>query len=84
MSAMTMPNMHPGERLLLYVLRELDDGSGRVTVTNGELAKRCGWSARYTVRKRLHGLVNHGLIEVTRNVDEYGSHLANTYTLRKG
>ena len=58
---MTMPNMHPGERLLLYVLRELDDGSGRVTVTNGELAKRCGWSARYTVRKRLHGLVDRGL-----------------------
>lgn len=76
--------MHPGERLLLYVLRELDDGSGRVTVANGELAKRCGWSARYTVRKRLHGLVDRGLVEVTRNVDEYGSHLANTYVIGKG
>lgn len=76
--------MHPGERLLLYVLRELDDGSGRVTVTNGELAKRCGWSARYTVRKRLHGLVDRGLVEVTRNVDEYGSHLVNTYVIGRG
>lgn len=76
--------MHPGERLLLYVLRELDDGSGRVTVTNGELAKRCGWSARYTVRKRLHGLVDRGLVEVTRNVDEYGSRRANTYVIGKG
>jgi len=81
---MTMPNMHPGERLLLYVLRELDDGSGRVTVTNGELAERCGWSASYTVRKRLHGLEDRGLLTITRNVDEFGSHLANTYTLRKG
>lgn len=77
-------DMHPGERLLLYVLRELDDGSGRVTVTNGELAERCGWSARYTVRKRLHGLEDRGLLTITRNVDEFGSHLANTYTLRKG
>ena len=81
---MTMPNMHPGERLLLYVLRELDDGSGRVTVTNGELAERCGWSASYTVRKRLHGLEDRGLLTITRKVDEFGSHLANTYTLRKG
>lgn len=84
MSAMTMPNMHPGERLLLYVLRELDDGSGRVTVTNGELARRCGWSARYTVRKRVHGLVNRGLVKVSQNVDEYGSRLANTYVIGKG
>ena len=81
---MTMPNMHPGERLLLYVLRELDDGSGRVTVTNGELAERCGWSASYTVRKRLHGLEDRGLLTITRKVDEFGYHLANTYTLRKG
>ena len=65
MTATTTTPMHPGERLLLYVLRDLDDGSGKVTVTNGELAKRCGWSARYTVRKRLHGLVNHGQVEVT-------------------
>lgn len=79
----TTTDMHPGERLLLYVLRELDDGSGRVTVTNGELAGRCGWSARYTVRKRLHGLVNRGVVEVMRNVDEYGSHLANTYVIGK-
>ena len=88
--------MHPGERLLLYVLRacltpdadgrseELDDGSGRITVTNGELAKRCGWSARYTVRKRVHGLVNRGLVKVSQNVDEYGSRLANTYVIGKG
>lgn len=81
---MTMPNMHPGERLLLYVLRELDDGSGRVTVTNGELAERCGWSASYTVRKRVHGLVNRGLVKVSQNVDEYGSRLANTYVIGKG
>lgn len=84
MSSTMTTDMHPGERLLLYVLRELDDGSGRVTVTNGELARRCGWSARYTVRKRLHGLVNRGLAEVTRNVDEYGSHFANTYVIGKG
>ena len=77
-------DMHPGERLLLYVLRELDDGSGRVTVTNGELAERCGWSARYTVRKRVHGLVNRGLVKVSQNVDEYGSRLANTYVIGKG
>ena len=77
-------DMHPGERLLLYVLRELDDGSGRVTVTNGELARRCGWSARYTVRKRVHGLVNRGLVKVSQNVDEYGSRLANTYVIGKG
>lgn len=84
MSATTTTDMHPGERLLLYVLRDLDDGSGRITVTNGELAERCGWSARYTVRKRVHGLVNRGLVEVTRNVDAYGSHLANTYVIGKG
>jgi len=84
MTATVSTEMHPGERLLLYVLRELDDGSGAVTVTNTELAKRCGWSARYTVRKRLHGLEDRGLLTVTRNVDEYGSHLANTYALRKG
>ena len=80
----TTTDMHPGERLLLYVLRELDDGSGRVTVTNGELADRCGWSARYTVRKRVHGLVNRGLVKVSQNVDEYGSRLANTYVIGKG
>lgn len=84
MSAATTTDMHPGERLLLYVLRELDDGSGRVTVTNGELAERCGWSARYTVRKRVHGLVNRGLVKVSQNVDEYGSRLANTYVIGKG
>jgi repressor of nif and glnA expression len=84
MTTTTDTGMHPGERLLLYVLRELDDGSGAVTVTNGELAKRCGWSASFTVRKRLHGLEDRGLLTTTRNVDEFGSHLANTYTLRKG
>lgn len=84
MTTTTDTDMHPGERLLLYVLRELDDGSGAVTVTNGKLAKRCGWSASFTVRKRLHGLEDRGLLTVSRNVDEFGSHLANTYTLRKG
>lgn len=84
MTEATDTGMRPGERLLLYVLRELDDGSGAVTVSNAELAERCGWSASFTVRKRLHGLEDRGLLTITRNVDEFGSHLANTYALRKG
>lgn len=83
MSTTTTETMHPGERLLLYVLRELAGDGGRVTVTNTELAARCGWSARYTVRKRLHGLEDRGLVTVERNADEYGSTLANTYVIGK-
>ena len=85
MTATNAPtDLHPGERLLMYVLRELDDGSGEVTVSNAELQERCGWTASYTVRKRLHGLEDRGLLTVTRNVDEFGSHLANTYVIGKG
>lgn len=80
----TMAGLHPGARLLYFVLRDLAEGSDTVTVGRDALSTRCGWGASNTVRKRLRDLESHGYITKTERYTEWGARLPNTYTLRKG
>lgn len=80
MSVMTN-GLHPGARLLYYVLRDLADDDGTVAVPSAELLRATGWSNRASLRKRTHDLVNAGVVTVEPTVRPDGGQGPNIYRL---
>lgn len=56
--------LHPGSRLLLFVLWDLADDEHVVHVSTAELLRRTGWTNRSSVRRHLARLTEAGVIEV--------------------
>lgn len=82
MSNTMMTNgLHPGARLLHYVLRDLVDDDGVVTIYSGELLRATGWANRASLRKRTHDLVDAGVLTVEPTVRPDGGQGPNRYRL---
>lgn len=78
---MTTRALHPGARLLLYVLREMADEENTVCVPSSELMRRTGWGNRMSLRKRAHELSNAGLLTIERTKRPDGGQGPNRYHL---
>lgn len=82
MSATTMTNgLHPGARLLYYVLRDLAKGEASVAVPSSELLRATGWANRTSLRKRTHDLINAGVLVVKPTALPNGGQGPNGYVL---
>ena len=79
MSVMTN-GLHPGARLLYYVLRDLAGEDGAVTVESAVLLRATGW-ARASLRKRTRDLVNAGVVTVETTARPDGGQGPNRYVL---
>lgn len=73
--------LHPGARLLLYVLWELADDESTVCVPSAELMRRTGWGNRMSLRKRAHELANAGLLTIEPTERPDGGQGPNRYRL---
>ena len=80
MSVMTN-GLHPGARLLYYVLRDLAGEDGAVTVESAVLLRATGWANRASLRKRTHDLVNAGVVTVEATARPDGGQGPNRYVL---
>ena len=80
MSVMTN-GLHPGARLLYYVLRDLADDDGTVAVPSAELLRATGWSNRASLRKRAHELEAAGVVSIERTTRRDGGQGPNIYRL---
>ena len=80
MSVMTN-GLHPGARLLYYVLRDLAGEDGAVTVESAVLLRATGWANRASLRKRTHDLVNAGVVTVETTARPDGGQGPNRYVL---
>lgn len=79
-----MSALHPGARLLHYVLADLAGDDREVTVPSSALLERTGWANRASLRKRTRDLVDAGLIEVIETVRADGGRGPNCYVLTGG
>lgn len=77
------PGLGPGARLLRHELLVLADDRGEVHVPSGDLLARCGWQNRVTLRRRVHDLVNAGIIEVRPTFRADGGRGPNVIVLRE-
>lgn len=79
----TLPlrGLHPGARLLLYVLRDLADENGEVHETSAVILEQTGWSNRASLRKRTRDLEDNGFITVTPTYLENGGQGPNVFRL---
>ena len=76
----TMTNgLHPGARLLCYLLGDLTDDDGKVMVRSSELLRATGWANRASLRKRTHELEDPGVVSVERAKRADGGHRRNLY-----
>ena len=73
--------LHPGARLLYYVLRDLAEGEASVAVPSSELLRATGWANRTSLRKRTHDLVNAGVLTVEPTARPDGGQGPNRYRL---
>ncbi|MEE1651828.1 helix-turn-helix domain-containing protein [Brachybacterium sp. J144] len=73
--------LHPGARLLYYVLRDLADDDGRVSVPSAELLRATGWANRASLRKRTHELEDAGVLSIERTTRLGGGQGPNIYRL---
>lgn len=80
MTTMTV-GLHPGARLLYYVLRDLAGDDGRVMVASSELLRRTGWANRTTLRRRTHELENAGVVSIERTTRPDGGRGPKVFTL---
>lgn len=85
MSITAMTNgLHPGARLLYFVLRDMADQDGTVVVPSAELLRATGWQNRASLRKRSRELVEAGVITVEQTTQPTGAGGPNRYTLQGG
>ena len=73
--------LHPGARLLYYVLRDLAGEDGAVTVESAVLLRATGWANRASLRKRTRDLVNAGVVTVETTARPDGGQGPNRYVL---
>ncbi|MBK0332508.1 hypothetical protein I8D64_13995 [Brachybacterium sp. MASK1Z-5] len=72
MPTLPLRGLHPGARLLLFVLRDLADESGAVCETSGVLLEATGWANRASLRKRMHDLEDNGFVDLEPTYRENG------------
>lgn len=85
MSYTEMTNgLHPGARLLYFVLRERAEADGSVVAPSAELLHATGWANRASLRKRTNDLVRAGVVTVEPTTLPSGARGPNRYTITGG
>lgn len=74
--------LHPGTRLLLFVLRDLADEHGEVYASSSELLRRTGWANKMSLRRHMIRLERAGEVERTETYREDGGRGPNRYRLK--
>ena len=74
--------LHPGSRLLLFVLRDLADEHGEVYASSSELLRRTGWANRMSLRRHMIRLEQAGEAERVETFREEGGRGPNVIRLK--
>ena len=81
MTTTTDSNLHPGQRLLLYVLRDNADEHGRARISMRALTAECGWKNRSVTRRHMRELERAGLVTTAPVILDSCARDVNVYTI---